>query len=93
MTATSLSYYLSGSEFTFAFGKSEPFSIARIPYLILLGIVCGLVSLYFTRGMNRLEGIFRRLKKPYKKIALGGVILSLLIFLFPPLYGEGYDTD
>lgn len=92
VTATSLSYFLSGSEFTFAFGKSEPFSIARIPYLILLGIVCGLVSLYFTRGMNRLEGIFRRLKKPYKKIALGGVILSLLIFLFPPLYGEGYDT-
>jgi chloride channel protein, CIC family len=92
VTATSLSYFLSGSEFTFAFGKYEPFSIARIPYLILLGIVCGLVSLYFTRGMNRLEGIFRRLKKPYKKIALGGVILSLLIFLFPPLYGEGYET-
>jgi Chloride channel protein EriC len=92
VTATSLSYFLSGSEFTFAFGKYEPFSIARIPYFILLGVVCGLVSLYFTRGMNRLEGVFRRLKKPYKKIALGGTILSLLIFLFPPLYGEGYDT-
>lgn len=92
VTATSLSYFLSGSAATFEFGKHEPFSITRIPYLILLGIVCGLVSLYFTRGMNHLEGFFRKLKKPYKKIMVGGLVLSLLIFLFPPLYGEGYET-
>ncbi len=92
VTATSLSYFFSGSSFMFEFTTYEPFSISRIPYLILLGIVCGLVSLYFTRGMNWLEGRFRRLKSPYKKLAVGGVILSLLIFLFPPLYGEGYNT-
>jgi len=92
VTATSLSYFFTGSGFMFQFSTYEPFSISRIPYLIILGIVCGLVSLYFTRGMNWLEGIFRGLKNPFQKLALGGVMLSILIFLFPPLYGEGYET-
>jgi len=92
VTATSLSYIFSGSSFAFEFGKFEPFAVERIPYLILLGVICGLVSLYFTRGMNRIEGFFRRFKNPYVKLAIGGSILSLLIFIFPPLYGEGYDT-
>jgi CIC family chloride channel protein len=92
VTATALSYFFSGSSFTFEFGNYEPFAITRIPYLILLGIVCGLVSLYFTRGMNKIEGFFRKYNNPYAKLAIGGSILSLLIFIFPPLYGEGYDT-
>jgi len=92
VTATAMSYFFSGSEFTFQFSKYEPFAIDRIPYLIFLGIICGLVSLYFTRGMNRIEGFFRKYKNPYTKLVIGGSILSLLIFIFPPLYGEGYDT-
>jgi CIC family chloride channel protein len=92
ITATSVSYFFSGTAVTFEFGHYEPFAISRIPYLILLGILCGFVSLYFTRGTNWFEGIFRKLNKPYQKIALGGVTLSVLIFFFPPLYGEGYDT-
>jgi chloride channel protein, CIC family len=92
VTATALSFIFSGSSVTFEFGMYESFSVSRIPHLILLGIVCGLVSLYFTRGMNRLEGLFRKVKNPYYKLAIGGSTLSLLIFLFPPLYGEGYDT-
>lgn len=54
----------------------------RIPYVIMLGIFCGLVSLYFTRAMNSVEGLFGKLKGPYQKLALGGVMLSILIFLF-----------
>lgn len=92
VTATSVSYILSGSSFMFQFSTYEPFAVERIPYLILLGIVCGLTSLYFTRGMNSIEKFFRRYKNPYTKFAIGGAILSLLIFIFPPLYGEGYDT-
>ena len=64
VTATSIAYILSGSAFMFQFSTYEPFAVERIPYLILLGIVCGLVSLYFTRGMNKLEGGFRKVKKP-----------------------------
>lgn len=92
ITATSLSYFLTGSEFMFEFTRYEPFHVSRIPQLIFLGIICGLVSLYFTRGMNYLEGVFRKIKSPYVKLALGGATLGVLIFVFPPLYGEGYDT-
>ena len=92
VTATSLSYFYSGSSFMFDFKSYEVFSISRIPYLILLGIICGLVSLYFTRGMNRLERLYRRIRSPYTKLAIGGIVLSILIFLLPPLYGEGYNT-
>lgn len=92
VTATAVSYILLGSEFEFHFTQYESFAVDRIPYLIVLGIVCGLVSLYFTRGMNSIEKFFRRFKNPYSKLAIGGSMLSLLIFIFPPLYGEGYET-
>jgi len=92
ITATTMSYILSGSSFMFKFTILEEFSVERIPFLILLGIICGLISLYFTRGINRIEQFFRRYKNPYSKLAIGGIMLSLLIFFFPPLYGEGYDT-
>ncbi len=92
VTATTMSYILSGNSFMFKFTIFEEFSVDRIPLLILLGITCGLISLYFTRGINRIEQFFRRFKNPYSKLAIGGITLSLLIFLFPPLYGEGYDT-
>ena len=92
VTAATLSYVVTGQEAMFQFHLDEPFELGRIPYVITLGVFCGLVSLYFTRAMNRLEGVFGRLKAPYKKLALGGIMLSVLIFLFPPLYGEGYDT-
>jgi len=92
ITATTMSYILSGSSFMFKFTILEEFSVDRIPFLILLGIICGLISLYFTRGINRIEQFFRRFKNPYSKLAIGGIMLSLLIFFFPPLYGEGYDT-
>ncbi len=92
VTATAFSYLFMGNEVMFHFDNYAPFTLDRVPYLLLLGVVCGLISLYFTRGMNFLEGIFRRLKVPHKKIVVGGLMLGVLIFLFPPLYGEGYDT-
>lgn len=92
ITATTFTYIFSGSAFMFQIGNYQPFAVDRIPQLIILGIVCGLVSLYFTRGMNWIEGFFRRIKQPIWKLAVGGAMLSLLIFIFPPLYGEGYNT-
>ena len=92
VTAATVSYFTTGTEAMFRFHLDEAFDLSRIPYVILLGVFCGLVSLYFTRTMNAVENVFRRLDNPYKKLAFGGVMLSVLIFLFPPLYGEGYDT-
>ena len=92
VTAASVSYLLTGTEAMFQFHLDYPFSLERIPYAIALGIFCGLVAWYFTRSMNWIEDIFRRYKNPYVKFLIGSAMLSVLIFLFPPMYGEGYDT-
>lgn len=92
VTAASVSYIITGTEAMFKFNLDQSFEMERIPYVILLGIFCGLISLYFTRAMISVEGLFGKLKGPYRKFILGAIMLSVLIFLFPPLYGEGYDT-
>ncbi len=92
ITSTTLAYVYTGYEFEFFFAQTEVFHTSRIPYVILLGLFCGLSSLYFTRAMNMMESFFRKFKNPWKKTAVGCAVLSLLVFLFPPLYGEGYDS-
>ena len=93
VTAVLFSYVFSGGESLFHFSQIDSWSIARVPAYILLGVFGGIISLYFIRMMTKCEGLFSRLgNKPYAKLALGGIILSSLIFLFPSLYGEGYSS-
>lgn len=92
VTAATMAYIFTGTEAMFKFSQTEDFIIERIPYVLLLGIFCGLVSLYFTRVMNRIEGVYRGLGVYWKKFLLGGTMLSIFLFLMPPLYGEGYGT-
>lgn len=91
VTAAALTFAVSGTTPLFEFHLQDTFAVSRMPAYLLLGVVCGLVSLYFTRAMNATEGVFRRLQGPYARLALGGVMLSTLIYLLPSLYGEGYD--
>lgn len=90
VTAACVTFALSGMGSVFEFHLGDAFAVNRIPAYLALGTVCGLVALYFTRTMNWLEGIFRRINVPHKKFLFGGAMLSILIFLFPSLYGEGY---
>ena len=92
VSAAAVAYVLSGKENLFLFTQTDPYYIERIPLMILLGIVCGLISLYFSKTMFRIEGEFRKLKSQRTRYLITAAILSLLIFLFPPLYGEGYDS-
>ena len=92
ITGATVAYVLEGYNAEFFFSQSEPFSVMKIPYVVLLGIFCGFVSLYFTRVIFMMETMFGKLKYRPVKIAIGGVILAVLIFLFPPLYGEGYEA-
>ncbi|MBR3884427.1 MAG: chloride channel protein [Bacteroidaceae bacterium] len=91
VTATTISYLLSGTDAMFSFQLDDAFSVSRVPYVMFLGIICGLVSLYFTHVTTNIERLFKRISNPYAKLALGGSVLSVLIFLLPPLYGEGYE--
>lgn len=93
VTATAISYMLTGTEPMFPLENIEDFAVVRIPWYLLLGGVCGLASLYFTRGMNKLEQWMKHnVRSIGLKVLIGGLTLSLLIFLFPPLYGEGYNV-
>ncbi len=83
---------LLGQGVVFYFTLPEPFITANIPWFILLGIVTGLVSYYFTWGSMRIEAGLRKVSSPYHRLFYGGAVLGILIFLFPPLYGEGYGT-
>lgn len=91
VTAAAVTFALSGMGTVFEFHPADAFAVHRIPGYLTLGVLCGLVALYFTRTMNWLEGIFRRIAIPYRKFLFGGAMLSILIFLFPSLYGEGYS--
>lgn len=91
ISAATVAYVFTGYNFEFFFMQSEPFHTAHIPFVIILGLFCAGVSLYFTKVMTFMEGSFKRVNNPWLKLALGGLLLSGLVFLFPPLYGEGYD--
>lgn len=93
VTATAISYLLTGMDPMFPIEAADPFLVKRIPWYLILGAICGLVSLYFTRGMNHLEQWMKHsIQSMWGKLLVGGATLSMLIFLFPPLYGEGYDV-
>ncbi len=92
ITSVCVSYALYGTSPQFDFNLTKEFSIDIIPACIVLGIFCGLLSLYFTRTMNWLEGIFGRLNNPIYKFLMGATVLSTLIFFFPAMYGEGYEV-
>ena len=93
VTATVFTYIFRGDAALFSFHLDSEWSVQRLPACVFLGISCGLVSLYFIRTMGFCEGIFAKFKDhPHIKLAIGGTVLSLLIFLFPALYGEGYSS-
>lgn len=92
VTAASVSTFLLGKGAVFYFTLQDPFVIHNLPYYVLLGIITGLISVYFTRGSIMIEGKMKAISSPFKRLFIGGIVLGTLIFLFPPLYGEGYET-
>jgi CIC family chloride channel protein len=91
-TAVLTSYFLLGQAVLYPFDIQDKFYIDDVPYFIGLGIVAGLVSIYFTKVYILIEGLFNRIKVWYYRWLIGGAALGLLIFLFPSLYGEGYES-
>ena len=90
VSASTVAYFLMGSELQFAFRVVGEVGLSQIPYYIVLGVFCAAVSLYFLRITDRVEEWFSRRRNQATKAAIGSIALGLMIFLFPPLFGEGY---
>lgn len=92
VTGTTVSFFLMEKGALFAFGNVEPFLLNSIPHYIFLGLFAGAISIFFTRGTMFIEEQFHKVHKAVSRFIIGGIVLSVLIFLFPSLYGEGYNT-
>ncbi|OUN78973.1 chloride channel protein [Alistipes sp. An54] len=93
ITATTIAFTFRGFDPILAvtLAPEDAFELWQIPLFILLGVLCGLMAWYFTSMNARIGDFFKRIDRQYKKWILGGAILGILIFVFPPLYGEGYE--
>ena len=92
LTASTVAYFLMGTGVQFNFTIGEPFALSQLPYYMVLGVFCAVVSVYFLRVTDRVEGWFARRRNPWLRWVIGGLMLGLLVVLFPPLYGEGYAS-
>ncbi len=92
VTGATVSYFLLGKGVMFSFSIVDPFIMKNIPFYILLGILSGLFSVYVTRGVRHIESFTSKILSPYQKLVAGGILLGIMIFLFPPLFGEGYTS-
>ncbi|MFA5814951.1 MAG: chloride channel protein [Bacteroidales bacterium] len=90
VTGATLASFFMGKNLLFAFTVSNPFELGNIPFYVLLGVICGMISLYFTRANLYMEALFQRVNNTTLRLVIGGTIVSVLIFLFPSLFGEGY---
>lgn len=92
VTAATVAYFLMGNKVLFSFNIEGAFNIANIPWYLVLGVASGLLSLYFSKMTLFVEGNYQKIRNSYLKLILGGIVLGGLIYLFPPFFGEGYET-
>lgn len=92
VTAATVAYFLMGDKVLLTFSITEAFNILNIPWYIVLGVISGVISLYFSKTTLFLESQYEKIRNVFIRLIIGGVILGGLIYLFPPFYGEGYDT-
>jgi CIC family chloride channel protein len=92
VTAATVTYFLMGDKVLFSFNITGAFNIVNIPWYLLLGFLSGLISLIFSKMTLIIESGYEKIRNVFLRLIIGGLVLVTLIWLFPPFYGEGYDT-
>ncbi len=92
LSAIITSYFFFGDDALLPFTIVDGFTISDVPFYIILGVFGGITSIYFHETYTRIQNFFDKISSPVQKLLLGGVVIGLLLFLVPPLYGEGFDT-
>ncbi|MEN8226917.1 MAG: chloride channel protein [Bacteroidota bacterium] len=91
-TGAMTSYFFLGQNVLYPFQVAESFQMNQIHYYLMLGIVLGLLSVYFTKIYIHISSLFEKFQSPWKRLLVAGGILGVIIFFFPSLYGEGYEV-
>ncbi|MFC7357858.1 chloride channel protein [Jejudonia soesokkakensis] len=91
VSAIITSYFFFGNDILLPFTIEDEFLITDIPLYILLGVIAGMVSVYFTETYERFQNFFEKIGSPVKRLLIGGLGIGVLVYFIPPLYGEGYD--
>ncbi|MFI3283268.1 MAG: chloride channel protein [Rikenellaceae bacterium] len=94
ITATTMSFMLRGFDPILAVSltPADAFQLRQIPLFLLLGVGCGLMGFYLTVVNEWVGSLFKKIENQYVKWGIGGIVIGLLIYIFPPLYGEGYEA-
>lgn len=91
-SAVLTSYLFMGSQFLLPFHLQDAFKISEVPFFIMLGLLSALTSIYFSKVFFRIEGVFEKIESKTKRLIMGGLGIGLLVYLIPPLYGEGFSS-
>lgn len=92
VTAATVAYFLMGEKVLFSFDVAGGFIMSNIPWYLLLGVISGILALYFSKMTVLLESYYEKIGNVWLRLLLGGAVLGGLILVLPPLFGEGYDT-
>ncbi len=92
VSASITSYFFFGNDVLLPFSIEDTFELKDIPFYIILGIIAGFVSIYFTEMYERIQKFFDKIGSPIKRLIIGGLGIGVLVYFIPPLYGEGFDV-
>jgi CIC family chloride channel protein len=90
VSAVITSYFFLGKDVLFGFKLQDSFEINDLFFYVLLGLGTGIASVYFSKIYFRITGFFDKFNNQFKKLIIGGVAIGIMLYLIPPLYGEGY---
>lgn len=90
-SAVVTSYFFMGNDILYKFNVDNTFELIDLLYYVFLGVFSGLISVFFAWIYHLMDRRFAKIKSIYNKLLIGGLMLGVLIFLFPSLYGEGYN--
>jgi len=92
ITAVLTSYFFLGDDVLLHFQLQDKFALNDVVFYLILGVTSATTSIYFSKAYFGISDFFKRFKNPYTKLFIGGSLLGLIVFLIPPLFGEGYET-
>ncbi len=92
ITAILTSYFFLGDDVLLHFTLDDKFLLKDVLFYVFLGVFTSLVSVYFSKVYFAISDFFRKIASPYKRLLIGGILLGGIVYLIPPLFGEGYET-